>query len=149
VKLFTFEKNTCMFSRPAVTYLKCKRALYLKLLVFLGMLSWPVFTGCSGNRIESLQDTTTDSIAAAAAKSDSIAAAIALRDSLMRAAAKDSAAKAEKEKAFLDSVRKAGTGRPKPDVMTDRPQTKYGVPVNQYKPVNAVTKYGVPSDFRD
>jgi hypothetical protein len=105
-------------------FLRLKSRLYLNLLIFLGMISFPLFFGCSGNSNKEMdQKRINDSLSTAN------------HDLMVQKAKADSTAKAEEEKAKLDSIaredsiakaKKQKQNHFKPQVY---PTTKYGVKV--------------------
>jgi hypothetical protein len=112
-------------------FLRLKSRLYVKLLVFLGMLSFSMLWGCGNNNDGKKDQQRID---------DSIATINHKQDSLMRQKA-DSTALAEEKKAKLDSIAKADSiFRAYDRHNLNRP--KYGVPVN-YGPNDGAKKYGV------
>jgi hypothetical protein len=116
-----------MFLRSHRNVLLAKRNLYVKALIFLGMLSIPFLTGCGGQNKEKEQQRINDSLAGEKQKQD-----------IILARKKDSIANATMEKARLDSIAKA-------DSVIKAKKNK----PNNYKPVHVVTKYGIQvNDFK-
>jgi hypothetical protein len=127
-----------MFLRTKRKYLCVKRDLYVRLIVYFGMLYMPAFMGCGTASTNNETDQTNDSIADAKHKQDSIVQA-----------KKDSVVLAERHKARGDSIAKAKLDSAQKAYQLMYPPHKYGVPANDWKPKEPVTKYGVPSNMRD
>jgi len=111
-------------------FLRLKSRLYVDLLVFLGMISFPMFLGCGGDGAkEKNQQQINDSLATAN------------HDLTVQKVKADSTALAEEKKAKLDSLARADSIK-KTREMQSMNRPEYGIPVN-YIPDNGAKKYGV------
>jgi hypothetical protein len=127
-----------MFIRTHKTYLRTKRNLYVKLIVFLGMLYMPAMLGCGNSSTQTEGRGVNDSIKGAKYKQDSIAKA-----------KEDSVAFAKRDMVRRDSIAKAKADSAAKAYQLLNPPHKYGVIQNDWKPQEQPTKYGVPTNYRN
>jgi hypothetical protein len=127
-----------MFLRTHKTYLRTKRNLYVKLIVFIGMLYMPAMLGCGSASTQTEGQGVNDSIKNAKHKQDSIAKA-----------KEDSTAFAKKNKVRMDSIAKAKADSAEKAYRLLNPPHKYGVIQNDWQPQQQPTKYGVPANYRN